>query len=397
MRLIPGLVLGVWFLGAACGAPPAPPTSAGAVSETEPAEDPCASPGTWDAVAPIELPGRVDHTAVWTGSEMVMWGGTQGMRNPRSDGARYDPAADAWQPMSMRDAPIERDDHVAVWTGEEMIVWGGNYTDEDTEKLDNGGRYDPVADRWRALPDAPLTARDDPRAVWTGEEMIVWGGRDEQQHTGDGARFAPRKNRWRKVSTKGAPLAREDHSAVWTGTEMIVWGGWTGDDDARSYALDAGRYDPRTDRWRPISLEGAPEPREDHTAIWTGTEMIVWGGVIRDADGERHQVATGGRYDPVSDTWTAITMGDAPEAREDGVVVWTGRDMLVWGGQQADTPMSSGARYVASADRWCSIAGDDAPAARRDHAGVWTGRALVLWGGRDGEDGYPATGAAFVP
>src|SRR2546425_4630803 len=24
---------------------------------------------------------------------------------------------------------------------------------------------------------------------------------------------------------------------------------------------------------------GVPEPRERHTAIWTGTEMIVWGGV----------------------------------------------------------------------------------------------------------------------
>lgn len=346
MRLIPGLLL----LSAACGAPPAPPTSTstspGAVSVTAPPEDPCASSdgGSWDALAPIELPGRVDHTAVWTGTEMVMWGGTQGMRQPMRDGARYDPGADAWQPMSVRDAPIERDDHVAVWTGEEMIVWGGNYTDEQTEKLDDGGRYDPIADRWRPLRDAPLTARDDPRAVWTGREMIVWGGRDEQQHTGDGARYWPRKNRWRKVSAKGAPA-----------------------------------------------------PREDHSAVWTGTEMIVWGGVVRDADGERHQLATGGRYDPATDTWRPLTLDEAPAPREDGVVVWTGRDLLVWGGQENDVPLASGARYVAAADRWCSIAGDDAPAARRDHAGVWTGRELVLWGGRDGKDGYPATGAAFVP
>ena len=169
---------------------------------------------------------------------------------------------------------------------------------------------------------------------------------------------------------------------------MIIWGGWNGDDDARNYALAGSRYDPRTDRWRPISRDGAPEPREDHSAVWTGSEMIVWGGVRRDAtSGERHQLATGGRYDPATDTWRPLAQGGAPEAREDGVVVWTGSEMLVWGGQQADVPLASGARYLAAADTWCPIASDGAPVARRDHAGVWDGRELVVWGGRDPEGG----------
>ena len=138
-------------------APPAP----------EAVEDPCARTGTWRALAGIELPGRVDHTAVWTGSEMVLWGGTQGTRSPRTDGARYQPATDRWVAMSQDEAPLGRDDHAAVWTGSEMIVWGGNHDSEHEDKLDSGGRYDPVADRWRLLPRAGLTARDDPRAVWT--------------------------------------------------------------------------------------------------------------------------------------------------------------------------------------------------------------------------------------
>jgi N-acetylneuraminic acid mutarotase len=416
MRTLLGMVL----LSAACGASPSAPTSAGAVSETEPPEDPCASAGTWAEVAPLDLPGRVDHTAVWTGTEMVMWGGTQGMRSPRGDGARYDPASDTWHAVAADDAPVERDDHAAVWTGEEMIVWGGNRESERTEKLDSGGRYDPVADRWRALPGSGLSGRDDPRAVWTGRAMIVWGGRDGRGHTGDGALYSPAQDRWVRMSTRGGPEPREDHTAVWTGREMIVWGGWNGG-STRNYALDAAAYDPATDRWRPISRDGAPEPREDHVAIWTGTEMIVWGGVRREpprdddeaaspeddagddagkggvAQPDRRQLATGGRYDPATDTWTPITMSDAPDAREDGVVVWTGRDMLVWGGQSQDVPMASGARYVAAADTWCPIAADGAPAARRDHAGVWTGHALVLWGGRDPDGAYPATGAAFVP
>src|SRR5437667_620785 len=32
------------------------------------------------------------------------------------------------------------------------------------------------------------------------------------------------------------------------------------------------------DTWIPTSLTGAPDARSDHTAVWTGNEMIVWGG-----------------------------------------------------------------------------------------------------------------------
>jgi hypothetical protein len=39
-----------------------------------------------------------------------------------------------------------------------------------------------------------------------------------------------------------------------------------------------------------------PDGREEHTAVWTGSEMIVWGGAT---DG----LNTGGRYNPVTDTW----------------------------------------------------------------------------------------------
>jgi len=404
MRTLTGLVL----VTAACGGPgasSAPPSRPPPVAASAPAAeiaapdvDPCDSAGRWHELAPFELPGRVDHTAVWTGSEMVVWGGTRGTRTPMSDGARYQPATDTWHPTSQRLAPLERDDHAAVWTGTEMIVWGGNHYDEKLDKLDTGGRYDPRRDTWQPTAPSGLTARDDPRAVWTGTEMIVWGGRDQAGHSDTGARYTPSENRWRPVTTKGAPAAREDHTAVWTGTEMIVWGGWNGADSARNYGLDAGRYDPATDSWQPISTANAPEPREDHTAIWTGTEMIVWGGVVREgAKGERRQLATGGRYSPATDTWTSITLDQAPSAREDGVVVWTGAEMLVWGGQEDEVPTQSGARYLVDRDAWCEIASDDALAARRDLAGVWTGTALVLWGGKDPGGDYPATGASYVP
>ena len=65
---------------------------------------------------------------------------------------------------------------------------------------------------------------------------------------------------------------------------MIVWGGQS---DLSSFENTGGRYNPSTDSWTATSLPFVPCPpdgvcllegRFGHTAVWTGTEMIVWGG-----------------------------------------------------------------------------------------------------------------------
>lgn len=38
---------------------------------------------------------------------------------------------------------------------------------------------------------------------------------------------------------------------------------------------------------------GAPDSRLDHTAVWTGSEMIIWGG-----RGNNTDYITGARYTP---------------------------------------------------------------------------------------------------
>ena len=71
---------------------------------------------------------------------MIAWGGTDGA-NYFSTGGRYDPSSDSWMPLSMADCPSGRASHTAVWTGTEMIVWGGG----STAYLNTGGRYSPGA------------------------------------------------------------------------------------------------------------------------------------------------------------------------------------------------------------------------------------------------------------
>ena len=47
-------------------------------------------------------------------------------------------------------APAARADHTAIWTGSEMIVWGGN--NQNSNGLDSGGRYSPATDSWISTP-----------------------------------------------------------------------------------------------------------------------------------------------------------------------------------------------------------------------------------------------------
>src|SRR6266576_3046208 len=96
---------------------------------------------------------------------------------------------------------------------------------------------------------------------------------------------------WGATSTVNAPSARDSHTAVWTGSEMIVWGGCD-NINVTSVFNTGGRYNPSTNSWTATSTTNAPEARAGHTAVWTGSEVIVWGG-----QGASHPVLnTGGRY-----------------------------------------------------------------------------------------------------
>src|SRR5947207_15629841 len=55
--------------------------------------------------------------------------------------------------------------------------------------------------------------------------MIVWGGFSFTDRFNNGSRYNPSANSWTATSTANVPTARSGHSAIWTGSEVIVWGG----------------------------------------------------------------------------------------------------------------------------------------------------------------------------
>jgi hypothetical protein len=399
---------------------------------------------SWTTLPTANQPSlRTGHTAVWTGTEFIVWGGREALASAVNTGGRYNPTTNAWTPTSTVGAPSGRELHTAVFTTEYtdpantnatkyMIVWGGLGGGRQ------GGRYDPATDTWNAVAMPNITApeaRENHTAINTGTEMIVWGGTSFGTQVSTGGRYNFATNTWTPTSTVGAPtyvegtgqtaltLSPFGHTAIWTGTEMIIWGGRTN---------VGGRYNPLTDTWTATRVaptttggtDGAPGAREDHTAIWTGTKMIVWGGRITTGTGTSAVTTylnTGAQYDPATDLWSPTrvdptTTGGtdgAPAARAQFTAIWTGTEMIVWGGFSVSIDsnnnatfnlFNSGARYNPTTNLWTatrvdnssSTATDGAPAARFGQTAVWTGTRMIIWGGSNG-NAATNTGGLYDP
>jgi hypothetical protein len=194
---------------------------------------------------------------------------------------------------------------------------------------------------------------------------------------------------WTPLPARGAPSPRYDHSAVWTGSSMIVWGGAV--PEMEEVTATGGVYDPATETWTPTSTTGAPSARRGHTAVWTGTRMLVWGGAGADP------LATGGGiYDPVTDTWTAMATIGEPAPRTFFASVWTGAALVTWGGFAAPIALDNGGIYDVSTNTWSAVTGAGAPGSRFGHTAVWTGDRVIFWGGQDLAD-WNNTGGMLDP
>ena len=333
--------------------------------------------------SPMTLPpaniGARGQAFAWTGSELLVWGGTgldaeNGGCAPCNGGGAYDPKSDSWHVLSSVDAPAGRDWAAGVWTGKYFVTWGGlqRITNASTSKDSIGGVYDPTTDVWKALPTSNQPEwRWQHDLAWTGRQVLVWGGVDRDNvAVCDGGRFDPEQGSWSPVSLAGAPSGCAGPAVAWTGSELLVWGG---EKAGTSYELTntGAAYDPELDSWRTISTVGAPSARARAAVVWTGQEMIVYGG----------NVGVDARaYNPATDTWRSLSLDGAPGAHIRGDAVWTGSEMILWGSSGCDI----GGRYDLATDTWQRFRSKTWFPARAGHSLVWTGDAMLVYGGTIG-------------
>jgi hypothetical protein len=163
---------------------------------------------------------------------------------------------------------------------------------------------------------------------------------------------------------------------------------WTGK-EALVFGANLG-YNPRTDSWRPLRAAGI-----GGIVLWTGREAIGWGGgCCGDAR------ATGAAYNPVIDKTRALPRSPLAPSQEP-LGVWDGREALLFvsGYDPEGKPYPAGfaraAAYDPSQHHWRRIASLPAPGPRFAGAAVWTGREVLVAGtGRSGRATFaynPAT------
>jgi N-acetylneuraminic acid mutarotase len=291
---------------------------------------------TWRQIAPAPIEGRTGHTTVWTGDEMIVWGGCCEQRGDEfGDGAAYNPELNTWRMLPP--APIHaRTGHTAVrGLGKRtMVIWGGHVFDK---AFDDGAVYDAEMDSWRKLPPSGIVGRYSHGAVFDGFRMIVWGGATTEPNIlGDGASFAGMANRepaydidirkgWTPIRSNGPP--RSSYTALSVGEEMIVWGGCCSETGEE---LGGGAvYDPQEDLWRRLPPAGL-SPRQGHTATFTGRRMVIWGGA-QGLEAGPVGLADGAAYDPTTNKWSAVPPSTL-RGRFAHSAVMTSDDILVWGG-----------------------------------------------------------------
>jgi hypothetical protein len=371
-----------------------------------PAFSTCQLPLGWQPLSATSLLGRAFHSAVWTGSKMLIWGGGK-TSNVFGDGAAYDNANKTWKLLSTVGAPAPRRQQMSVWTGDKMLVWGGW---DNNVRFNNGAAYDPVADTWTPMATSPLTARHSGAVAWstTTHEMIVWGGCTSGWCTGvanDGATYDPALGVWTPMPA--APIAgRSDPLYVWTGSELVIWGGRNA---LAAPLTDGARFDPKTRIWTKFSDPAATMMDARFDAVF-GTDgsgdLLVWGGRGANSYMTPNAKNNGAIYQP-GVGFTAVQpspstlLNSMPYRYDSAGFVANGKLYVLDGiAPYADAAKAGFAAYDLSAGTWSDIDRSGAPTNPRARASVvWTGREAIFWGGLNGNEcctGYN-DGAIYRP
>ncbi len=291
---------------------------------------------------PGPLTARGDHQVLWTGREMIVWGGAESDRPAHLvEGAAFDPTTNRWRllPPSPIQAPAYT---VALWAGEEMLVLG----------LDATVAYDPIADSWSEVGEGIIPGNP----IWTGSEVVT------VNRTGV-HRFDRDRGRWAELgdlNTGGdgqqpiddwyGPTLQAVDGALFTrrGCSIVVKR-WTGSDwedvDPLPPSTDSSGYHfcPWANQWSVVDGKIVLWEAKGQPTVALDPADNTWSEIARipllPTEGPGGAIDLGNRmlattwqsaiYDPAGDAWLPVELpGRSPSSN----AVWTGEELLMWGG-----------------------------------------------------------------
>jgi hypothetical protein len=250
----------------------------------------------WSAIAPLQT-GRCLHRAVSTGTEIYTFGGLTlctsngGQTVPGMERFVPDAGAGTWTSVTAPGAPLPRYNLNMVWTGSAVMVYGGS--DLTQVSLPTGGLFNPSTSQWTdASCGLEACNRTAGALFMLGAGVHFMGGEynpDYPDWFGNGG-----------IPTSG--LAYDPTTNVWSswphpeGT-MGSLNGPQADDGRRIYfptGESVAIFD-RVHGWQSRDYSPMPTTFCGHNAAyaWSGSELIGWSGNCSPSATE-----VGGRYQP---------------------------------------------------------------------------------------------------
>lgn len=345
------------------------------VSNTTSTTDPAAGVPTWISLPISGLAGRTGFAYAWADHKMVVWGGMRKAAGTgieaADDGAIFDPASQHWTSTPPAPEGVSGLVQAWAWTGTRLVVVAAR---TPLEGDSHGAAFDPATGVWSAIAPTPLGARDLATSVWTGSELLVFGGVFSQTTaTPVAVGYSPAGDSWTTLPSDGALIPQVGVKAVWTGAEVLLVGlratcPTASETPCGTFTPAAASYGPASRRWEQLpdppvqpSASGADDEYVS-SAVWTGSRMVA----------SMRGTSDLAVYDPATRAWARLAArcntDRRPVALADSSVVQVCADGRVWKSADLST--------------WTAV-GKGGEAMDRVAAGVVVGDgAVYFWGGR---------------
>ena len=291
----------------------------------------------WKKLTPTRSgvpPARRDHAAVSVGDKMLVFGGFDGHRHYYlNDLWEYSMKQNTWKRLlAWGQHPPKRRKHTAVSAGDKMLVFGGDDGLRTLYRKDLW-EYSMKRNKWKQL--RPKGRGPSERAAHTavsaGDKMLVFGGEKKEHNKKhllmDLWEYSMKQNTWKELNPTGfRPPALRDHTAVFAGYKMLVFGGY-----GRGYENNLYEYSMKQNTWKKLKpMTGQHSRRYEHTAVSAGDKMFVFGG---DTSGFYKYMNDLWEYSIKQNTWKQLRpKGRGPSERAAHTAVFAGGKMLVFGG-----------------------------------------------------------------
>ncbi len=211
----------------------------------------------------------------------------------------------------------------AAWLEPYAYVFGGQ---DQTGVLDEIVRYDPLEDSVEVLPVCLPEERMGASAVTVGDSIYVIGGRNDAGHINTVFRFVPGDGTIEEVAR--LHVTGGGRVSVWDGSRILLLGG-CGVNCALDQVLE---FDPSTGKSATLNAT-LPSGVFWTSGVWTGEEVLIFGG-----NDWMNSVDVIYRYIPAGDGGSVMEVGRLPEPLELSTSFWDGNAAYVLGGSSGLDP-----------------------------------------------------------